>query len=245
MSAQYGEPGNEGLIFRWRKSVLPRWRLAFFMVVAGVVHLGFFYLFRVIYPEPVKTIPSPNRMTLLSSADPSAKAVLDQIADRRSAYFPGNSKSVDLADFAARFVPSFRDYSLGLRIPEDTRQKLVLPPVSVPGELVFPPLAVAAPNSAASRPDMNVKLNIVSGLEGREVAHVPNWDVEQIAAFPERRFQFSVGFDSLGRVVYVLPLQSPGNPESKETISFLSNALKTMRLSPGDDSVSGTVEVQW
>ena len=240
-----GEAAPGDLAFRWHQSA-PRWHLLFFLIVAAAIHIGFFYLFRVASPQPARTIPSPEQITLLIPSNPEARPILAQIADRVSPFVAGDSRTVDLADHSTQFVPSFRNFTLSLRMPPESREPAELPPLSQPGTAILPPLALAAPNAAAggsSRPDPRLKLG--GGLAGRQILRVPAWDNASLAALPECRFQFSAGFDHLGRPVFILPRKSPGNPTSPETVKTLTAALKSLRLDPATSSASGVFEVIW
>ncbi len=235
------------LVFSWQSLPATSWRLSFFLIVAAAAHLAFFYLFRVVYPQPARSIPSPQTITVLSHANPLARPILAQTADRVSSLVAGDSRSASLADHSTTFVPSFRDFEFSLRVPPQQPNPVDLPPVALPGVPVLPPLAVVSPNAAVPQNPALARptLAFSGNLAGRQILRSPTWDPDSLARLQERRFRFSAGFDPLGRPIFILPIDSPGNPDSPATTATLATALKSLRLNPASTPASGTIEIAW
>ncbi len=94
-------------------------RIAFFLVIALVLHAGFFYLFRVVYPTTRQSLPMPSRVLLLSENNLAMRAVLAEVEDRTAAYDPSLGSTVgsaQLSDYTT-YQPSFAGHELELKDP--------------------------------------------------------------------------------------------------------------------------------
>ncbi|MEZ5323776.1 MAG: hypothetical protein R3F19_01725 [Verrucomicrobiales bacterium] len=139
MAARLTESGgsqtdpDKGLTFEWSDDRnQQRLRIVFFLIIAIVLHAGFFYLFRVVYPTNTQSLPIPSRVLLLSENDPAMRAVLAEVEDRTAAYDPSLESSVgsaQLSDYTT-YQPSFAGHELELKDPPaNVTDRLPLPNV--------------------------------------------------------------------------------------------------------------------
>ncbi|MDA0811480.1 MAG: hypothetical protein O3C21_03670 [Verrucomicrobia bacterium] len=111
---------GDGLTFEWADGRnRQRLRIAFFLIIALIVHAGFFYLFRVVYPTTRQSLPMPSRVLLLSENNLAMRALLAEVEDRTAAYDPSLGSTVgsaQLSDYTT-YQPSFAGHELELKDP--------------------------------------------------------------------------------------------------------------------------------
>ncbi len=103
---------SEWFIFSWIPEKNTLRTLTAFGIFSAVIHFIGFYLFQVVYPEPVRSELRPDRLLLLDTGSPEVRTFLERIQDRNIYLEPpsANSESrVRLSDYAVRFVPSFAE----------------------------------------------------------------------------------------------------------------------------------------
>jgi len=88
-------------------------QVAAFVLFSAVLHGAGFYLFRVVYPPPLRYDSAPDTVSIIDRADPAGRERLREVRDRTvylsppSAEWLASSKSARLLDFEIRFAPSF------------------------------------------------------------------------------------------------------------------------------------------
>ena len=99
-------------IFSWIPERNTTRTLLAFAVFSVMIHFLGFYLFQVVYPEPVRPDLKPDSITLLDPRKPGIKAFLERNYDQTVFLEPASVNSVSrvrLSDHAIRFVPSFAE----------------------------------------------------------------------------------------------------------------------------------------
>ncbi len=111
--------------FSWKKPRNTALHLAMFLLFSTLVHTTSFYLFQVVYPDPVRAEPVTERITILDSRNPVVRSAMERVKDR-SIYLQAPSSDANvrlrLQDFSARFTPTFQE-----------AKPVFLPPVESPG----------------------------------------------------------------------------------------------------------------
>jgi hypothetical protein len=138
------EQDERGKVFQWAREKRTRLHITAFLLFSIIVHGSGFYLFKVVYPSPVRVEARPDAITILDTANPAVRSVLQRISDRTIFLMPPSSQSevrVRLEDHRVRFTPAFQRTELELKAP--------LLPAAIPG--VIEPLE---PDHAASDASM-------------------------------------------------------------------------------------------
>src|SRR3954471_19455911 len=94
------------LTFHWKRPVVKTRGLAFWLFVVLLALAGFFYLFRVVYPQAQRFTPVPHHIVALNPADPAAREVLNKVHDVDFLILPPPSEgagSVSLDEHAPVF----------------------------------------------------------------------------------------------------------------------------------------------
>lgn len=118
---KYIDEDREG-IFEWKRGKKTWLHLTVFIWVSILVHGSGFYLFKVVYPSPERVETRSGAITLLNSADPGARAVLQRVSDRIVFLSPPSSRAgvrVSLDESDVRFIPAFSNTEMELKpIPD-------------------------------------------------------------------------------------------------------------------------------
>lgn len=205
-----------GLTFDWRKPRAEWARLAFWMLVTFLGLAAFFALFRVVYPQTRRIVPTAQQITVLG-ADPATRTVLNAVQDRDFLIIPstdGKRNPVSLEERAPVFHPSYEKHEIKLL---DLPQRDTKPaPVRVLDvrEPVLPRLDLSklapAPRAASPSPK-RLTLQVRGALAARRAASEPEFDGLQMAE-PES-WRFHLGVDGAGHVIFALPIETPGKLE--------------------------------
>ncbi len=117
-------------IFSWKKDHRSSWHLFLFILFSTLVHGSGFYLFQVVYPEPVRVEPTPDFVTILDFANPSVRSTIQKAKDR-TIFLHAPSETADvrvrLNDHAVRLIPSFTKVRPVFLPPRDKRNLIPLP----------------------------------------------------------------------------------------------------------------------
>lgn len=135
-----GDPADErGRVFDWRRDRRIWIHLSAFLLFSVLIHGSGFYLFKVVYPTPVRVEPDPASITVMDPSVPAVRALLQRLSDRTVYLLPPSAQSevrVSLESRRVRFTPSFQRAELDL-----------LPPASaeaMPGAIAPLPLTSGA-----------------------------------------------------------------------------------------------------
>ena len=236
-------PHGPRLGFDWRTPVRQHRGLMFWMLVTCFAMAGFFYLFQVVYPQPQRFTPVPQRLLMLNQSDPTARALMQKVLDQDYLVVPTGSDLpgvVDLATQAPRFRPSFEGHEMTLLdLPQKTTP---VPPARLlqVDEPLLPPLDLSAlkPLPAtpppATRPT-RLTLRLTGALESRRPERPPDFTGITLADPGTCRFQLGVKPD--GRVDFALPMDSAEDPEVLRRLTTLLRSLRFNAV-PGSSSAA-------
>ena len=198
-----------------------RFRLGIFLAAAFTLHAFLFYLFQVVYPPSRRLVRQPAGITVLSTADPAATALLNRVAERSPAFEGGIGESAALLaakqNFVADYVATYRGYQPQLRHPSATILPKPLPLLATPGAITLPvverPMRPPAPASNLKPVRATAILvveNRASGNTDSDFGWIPEPSAEPLpdsvaqalAELPSPP-RLRVGIDTGGRVVFV------------------------------------------
>jgi hypothetical protein len=222
---------ERGKVFTWAKDRRLWMHLSAFLLFSVIIHGSGFYLFKVVYPSPVRVKPDPDAIQVLESDDPAARALLQRLADRSIYLLPPSARSevrLRLESGKIHFTPGFQRAGLDL-----------LPPPSLePGPGLVEPVAVTPP--ASSRADGRVFLKVDPALEERPIAP---WSVLHdylglAEAIPAVRFAITI---APGGEVEVTGIE--GRLEEPEKAELATVVESTLRFLPSSGTVTGWIEL--
>ncbi len=225
-------PTDPGLTFDWRKPRAEWARLAFWILVMFLGLAAFFALFRVVYPQTRRLVPTAQQVTLLGT-DPATLPILNSVLDRDFLIIPssdGRRSAVSLEDSAPVFHPSYEKHELRLLdLPQRNMNPAPVRLIDV-REPVLPRLdlseLIREPKPAAPGP-RKPALQLRGGLASREIASQPDWGTLPMAE-PES-WRFHLGVDGSGNVIFALPVEVPGKLEEAAPLLRL---LRQVRFAP-------------
>jgi hypothetical protein len=237
------ESSDPPLTFDWARPRGRRVVLALWMVVTLFALVAFFALFRVVYPQAQRSVPSAQQVVILHGADPANQVALNAVRDRDFMILPGvddRSSRTTLESAGPVFHPSFENRQLQLLdLPQGAS---AIPPVRLHdlAAPVLPPLDLGdmkplAPETRGDPPPLSMS---VSGeLAARKIELRPDF-AGAMPPEPEA-WRFQIAVDGQGRVVVALPLDAPGKPEE---VSGLLRLLRTLRFSSAPRDRGGSLE---
>jgi hypothetical protein len=222
---------ERGKVFTWAKDKRLWMHLSAFLLFSVIIHGSGFYLFKVVYPSPVRVEPDPDAIQVLESDDPAARALLQRLADRTIYLLPPSAQSgvrLRLESGKIRFAPGFQRAGL----------ELLPPPSLESGPGLAEPVAVTLP--ALNRADERVFLKIDPALEDRPIAP---WSVLRdylglADAIPAVRFAITI---SPGGEVEVTG--GEGRLEETEKEELASVVESTLRFLPASGTSTGWIEL--
>jgi hypothetical protein len=222
---------ERGKVFSWAKDKRLWMHLSAFLLFSVIIHGSGFYLFKVVYPSPVRIEPDPDAIQVIESADPAARALLQRLADRAIYLLPPSASSdvrLRLESGKIRFAPGFQRAGL----------ELLPPPSLEPGPGLVEPVAVTPPVS--NRADGRVFLKVDPALEDRPLAP---WSVLHdylglAGAIPTVRFSITI---AAGGEVEVTGVEGKlEEPEKQELANVVES---TLRFLPASGASSGWIEL--
>lgn len=151
------EPDERGKVFNWTREKRIWVHLTAFLLFSVLIHGSGFYLFKVVYPSPVRVEPEPDGITVMKSDDPATRTVLQRLSDRTIFLMPPSAQAeerVRLESRRVRFTPAFQKTELALLPPASTAPGPGLPvpmPLSDPGQGMMA-VQVKLDPALASRP---------------------------------------------------------------------------------------------
>lgn len=223
------ENDERGRVFTWAKDKRVWVHLTAFLLFSVLIHGSGFYLFKVVYPSPVRVEVDPDAITVLKEGDPAARTVLQRLADRTLFLSPPSEESgarVRLDSHEIRFTPAFQRTDLSLLVPESMR--------AGPGEPE--PIPYSDPASAA----MTVPLKLDPALANRGLAP---WSILRdflslADRLPSMRFSIEV---APGGEVRVTEVEAElGEAEKRELAEVIES---TLRFVPAAGTGRGWIEL--
>jgi hypothetical protein len=113
-------PDERGKVFAWARDRGLWLHFSAFLTFSVLVHGAGFYLFKVVYPSPVRVEAEPDSITILDPTDPASRAAIRHLSDR-TIYLtaPSDKTEVRLGLEAGRvhFAPAFRRVRMELAAP--------------------------------------------------------------------------------------------------------------------------------
>jgi hypothetical protein len=240
------------LTFHWKRPVVKARGLTFWIFAMVLGLAGFFYLFRVVYPQAQRFTPVPHHIVALNSADPAAREVLNKMHDVDFLILPAPSEavgSVSLDEHAPVFHPTFEGHKLQLQDLPHQAQPIpparllqmdapVLPPLDL-GELKSP-VSPVKPLAKAGR----LTMRMTGPLALRAMTHPPDLGAVSLSDPSTCRFQLGVNAD--GVVNVALPMASIENPETLQKLGRLLQAIRFAPASAGNAGpMWGTATFEW
>ena len=246
---------TEGLVFDWKRpshrgAGLTLW---FLLTVAGMG--GFFYLFKVIYPQSQRFTPVPQQVFVLNPTEPAHQALMHRVRDRDYLVLPGGddtAREIQLDEHAPVFHPSFEKHVFQLqdlpRTPINVFQARLLDPYSP--VLPTPDLSGLRPiEPAPSPPAPSAALTIgFSGeLSQRQLKKQPDFSALSLSDPGAWRFQLGVDHD--GHVIYALPLSTGEEQAATKPLLAMLSSLRFQAEQggeePGKAITWSTVTLHW
>ncbi len=232
------------LIFDQKAWSPSRLRLALFLMVSAVGHLGVFYLFKVVTPLTTRRLPPEQSVLVLRGGDPESAQILASLEDRSPAGMLINltpTAERDLPRLAlSDYTPSYQghqpDYKLNWEQPQQP-----LPGLAQSNRPLLPGLAVMAPPKQGV-PGQNLpQLTLPTDLAERGLAEAPNWPTTLVA--PEdssEHYLIRLGIEPSGLVKYFLN-------EGSNLPANLQQTLEQLRFNPRSQPGLqwGEVELHW
>ncbi len=124
------DPDERGKVFTWTKDKRLWLHLTAFLIFSIIIHGSGFYLFKVVYPSPVRVETEPESLNILDPADPATRSVLQRLSDRTVFLAPPSDESdvrLRLEEQRVHFTPAFQNADLQPIPPESLRTGSGLP----------------------------------------------------------------------------------------------------------------------
>ncbi len=157
------EEDERGRVFAWTREKRVWLHLSAFLLFSVLVHGSGFYLFKVVYPSPVRVEAEPDGITVMEPGDPATRSVLQRLSDRTVYLLPPSAQSdLRVRQDAGRvhFTPVFRRAEL----------KLAPPPSLVAGPGLVEPLPASAHGEEGPDGTAEARVKIDPALAGRPLA---------------------------------------------------------------------------
>lgn len=229
------------LLFHWQPPRQRRLAITLFLVGSIMAHLLCFYLFQVVYPQPVALLPRPARVSLIAAQTEEGRALLQWIEaeDPALAFIPQRPPEAKLRALPTTVhVPSYLTREPILRtappLVVDLRAASPMPPGAVPvTRRADNPMTRAIPTTVSFSDELT-SLGPPSFGEFKFAASTKE-------APQNVRFRVAVG--EAGEMRYAFPLNSSGDPALD---AQARNYLMRCRF-PGrrSSSVWGTANIEW
>lgn len=228
------EQDERGKVFHWAREKRTWLHITAFLLFSIIVHGSGFYLFKVVYPSPVRVEPRPDAITILDTTNPAVRSVLQRISDRTIFLLPPSSQSevrVRLEDHRVRFTPAFQRTEIELKAPPL--------PAAIPGVIEpLEPDPVAASDGGAPPGGLRVKL--APSLVDRPVAPWSIMDdyLGTAESLPLLRIDLEIAPDGGVRVTGV-----SAELEDSEKAELATVIESTLRFVPAAGVETGWIEI--
>lgn len=124
------DPDERGKVFTWTRDKRLWMHLTAFLIFSILIHGSGFYLFKVVYPSPVRVEAEPESITVMDASDPATRSVLQRLSDRTvflAAPSADSDVRVRLEEQQVHFTPAFQSTDLEPIPPESLRDGPGLP----------------------------------------------------------------------------------------------------------------------
>lgn len=227
------EQDERGKVFLWTPEKRTWLHITAFLLFSVIVHGSGFYLFKVVYPSPVRIEPRPDAITILDPSNPAVRSLLQRISDRTIFLLPPSSQSdvrVQLEANSVRFTPSFQRTELELMEPPL--------PASLPG--LIEPLPPAKGAGAAEAPGRGIRVKLDPSLVDRPVAPWSIMDdyLRTAVSLPHLRIDLEIAPDGRVRVTGV-----QAELDDSEKTELASVIESTLRFVPALAVETGWIEI--
>jgi len=229
-------PDERGRVFTWTRERRIWVHLSAFLFFSILIHGSGFYLFKVVYPSPVRVEPEPRGILVLEPSEPAVRSILQRISDRTIYLHPPSHQSetrFGIERDPIRFTPSFQ------KIEQD-----LLPPEAIHDlegdiEPLEPPARTAegAPGTG-NHPANGFKLD--PGLAHRAIAPWSILNDYLLPAPPLPLIRFSIEIAPGGEVKVTSVDASLPDGEKAEMVSVIESAL---RFVPASGIERGWIEI--
>lgn len=231
--------GHTPLMFDWVQD--HRRRLALWLVVALLLHVGAYFLFRVVQPPASPAPPLDRAIHVLAPGSPEAI--------RLAAFIEANDPSLVAAD---RIGPiSIPDPAVPAYRPSYSTAPPPLAPLPDPQPRILPPVlreagAVPMPNpqSTLTLPPPAMETQVVFGgdLAERGVVSAPDWEFAEKPGGLLPPAVFLIAVDEKGRVLHVFEQESTSN---RALDSAAAQRLFELRFDEAPGRSWGTATFHW
>ncbi len=217
------------LTFEWVVPESTIWRLLFYAGITVVTLAGFFFVFRVVYPESDRPPLVSRRVLVLSENDPDARPLIQRAVDQSFALLPTPAEDPAKEAALPEFRPSFEGYRMRLKGLPVTKVNEPAKRMFSPGRVVLPP---------AERQDIERSPRTRSGFESALTVQVSGEasdrfegraPIRGLALVEPIRLRFRVAVNERGLVVFALPLESI---EDADVQTQLLGAVERLRFKP-------------
>ncbi len=226
------EEEERGRVFTWARDKRVWMHLLAFLLFSVIIHGSGFYLFKVVYPSPVRVEAEPDGITVMEPSDPVTRSTLQRLSDRTIYLMAPSARSelrVRQETHPVHFTPAFRRADL----------KLAPPPALLPGPGKVEPLPPSA-HDETPRTEERVPVKLDPALAKRSLAP---WSVlhDYLAlaeAVPSVRCSIEV---APGGEVRVLSLDAAlAEGEKRELVAVIES---TLRFLPAAETAQGWIEL--
>jgi hypothetical protein len=225
----------------WRPS---RWRLASFLLVSLLGHLGVFYLFKVVTPLTTRRLPPEESVLILRGADPISAQILASLEDRSPAGMIISLTASDDANLPQlplpAYTPSYQDYAPDYKFNWEPKIQ-VLPQLAEANRPLLPSRPRPQSNAQPVPAPLIPHLNLPPALAERGLAEPPTWPTDVISPEePSEPHLFQLAVEASGLVKYCLSEGTSPPPALLET-------MRRLHFKPrlGASLLWAEVEVHW
>lgn len=227
------EQDERGKVFNWSREKRTWLHITAFLLFSIIVHGSGFYLFKVVYPSPVRVEPRPDAITVLDATDPVVRSVLQRISDRTIFLLPPSSQSnvrVQLEANRVRFTPAFQRTELELKEPPLA--------AALPG--IIEPLEPFAGAGSDDAPGRGIRVKVDPSLVDRPIAP---WSImgdylKTAVSLPLLRVDLEIALDGRVRVTGVR-----AGLEDSEKAELATVIESTLRFVPAAAVETGWIEI--
>lgn len=223
------EQDERGKVFLWAKERRGWLHIMAFTLFSVIVHGSGFYLFKVVYPSPVRVENDPDSIMIMDPSDPAVRSVLQRISDRTIFLLPPSAQTnvrVRLESRAVRFTPAFQRTEMELIPPH-------LAP-SIPG--------IITPLEPTSGPDTprKIQMKLAPSLVARPVAP---WSImgdylSTAVSLPLLRIDIEISPEGSVRVTGV-----EAELDESEKAELATVIESTLRFVPSSTTETGWIEI--
>lgn len=238
---------RQTLVFEWKRPNRRGLSLFTWLFLTLLGMGGFFYLFKVIYPQSQRFTPVPQQIFVLNPGNPAHQALMNRIQDHDYLVIPGNdnaTREVHLEDRVPVFHPTFEKHEFQLQDLPRTKINVFPARVLNPTTPVLPPpdlkgLKPMAASASSSSPPPAITLGFSGDVSQRQMISRP--DLSSLNISDPGAWRFHIGVDAQGRVTSALPIATG---EEQAATKLMLSLLSKLRFNPIDNDTSKP-KVEW